>query len=202
MQTGFFQVIGRLKPGATVEQAKADLDLLSRQIEQQSPESNTNVIFNAVSMHEDITRDYRSALLGAARRGWFGAADRVCKRSQSPACPRGCATKRSGDTDGARRESQAHCLTTSHRKRSLVVSRWRCWFIACELGHGSARRLWTSRRAAAARRQSRSLRIVLYVWCGDADGRVVWSCAGAKRLETRSGQHAERKRTRRSTRRA
>lgn len=59
----FFQVIGRLKAGVTVEQAKADLDLLSRQIEQQWPESNTNVIFNAVSMHEDITRDYRSALL-------------------------------------------------------------------------------------------------------------------------------------------
>lgn len=56
-------VIGRLKPGVTVEQAKADLDLLSRQIEQQSPVSNTNIIFNAVSMHEDITRDYRSALL-------------------------------------------------------------------------------------------------------------------------------------------
>jgi putative ABC transport system permease protein len=56
-------VIGKLKPGATVEQAKADLDLISRQVEQNSPESNTNVIFNAVSMHEDITRDYRPALL-------------------------------------------------------------------------------------------------------------------------------------------
>ncbi len=55
-------VIGRLKPGATVEQAKADLDLLSQQVEQHSPESNTNVIFNAVSMHEDITREYRTAL--------------------------------------------------------------------------------------------------------------------------------------------
>jgi putative ABC transport system permease protein len=58
-----FSVIARLKPGVTLEQAKADLDLLSRQIEQQSPVSNTNLIFNAVSMHEDITRDYRSALL-------------------------------------------------------------------------------------------------------------------------------------------
>ncbi len=56
-------VVGRLKPGATIEQAKAELDLLSRQIEQQHPESNTNVMFNAVSMHEDITRDYRPALL-------------------------------------------------------------------------------------------------------------------------------------------
>jgi len=59
----FLPVIGRLKPGATVEQAKADLDLISRQIEQSSPVSNTNVIFNTVSMHEDVTRDYRTALL-------------------------------------------------------------------------------------------------------------------------------------------
>jgi putative ABC transport system permease protein len=59
----FLSVIGRMKPGATVEQTKADLDLLSRQIEQQYPQSNTNVIFNAVSMHEDMTRDYRGTLL-------------------------------------------------------------------------------------------------------------------------------------------
>ncbi len=59
----FLQVIGRLKPSATVEQARAEIDLLSRQVEQRSPESNTNVIFNAVSMHEEITRDYRPALL-------------------------------------------------------------------------------------------------------------------------------------------
>jgi putative ABC transport system permease protein len=59
----FLSVIGRLKQGATVQQAKADLDLISRQVEQTFPVSNTNLIFNAVSMHEDITRDYRPALL-------------------------------------------------------------------------------------------------------------------------------------------
>ncbi|HJS22858.1 MAG TPA: ABC transporter permease [Pyrinomonadaceae bacterium] len=59
----FLAGIGRLKPGVTIEQAKADLDLISRQIEQQSPVSNTNIIFNAVSVHEDLTRDYRGALL-------------------------------------------------------------------------------------------------------------------------------------------
>lgn len=59
----FLSVIGRMNPGVTVEQTKADLDLLSRQIEQHFPESNTNVMFNAVSMHENITRDYRGALL-------------------------------------------------------------------------------------------------------------------------------------------
>ncbi len=59
----FMPVIARLKPGVTLAQAKAELDLLSKQIEQQSPQSNTNVIFNAVSLHEDITRDYRTPML-------------------------------------------------------------------------------------------------------------------------------------------
>ena len=59
----FLTVVGRMKPGVTVEQAKADLDLLSRQVEQQYPQQNTNIVFNVVSMHEDITRDYRPALL-------------------------------------------------------------------------------------------------------------------------------------------
>ena len=59
----FMPVIARLKPGVTLAQAKAELDLLSKQIEQQSPQSNTNVIFNAVSMHEDMTRDYRTPML-------------------------------------------------------------------------------------------------------------------------------------------
>jgi putative ABC transport system permease protein len=58
-----FQAIARLRPGVTVAEAKAELDLLSRQFEQQFPDSNTNIIFNAVSMHEDVTRDYRPALL-------------------------------------------------------------------------------------------------------------------------------------------
>lgn len=58
----FLQVFGRLKPGVTIEQARADLDLLSRQIEKQWPQSSTNIIFNAVSMHEEMTRDYRTAL--------------------------------------------------------------------------------------------------------------------------------------------
>lgn len=59
----FLTVIARLKPGVALQQAKADLDLLSAQLEQQFPQSNTNVIFNAVLMHEEMTRDYRGALL-------------------------------------------------------------------------------------------------------------------------------------------
>jgi len=59
----FLGVVGRMKPGVTLEQTKAELDVLSRQIEQQYPKTNTNIVFTAGSMHEDLTRDYRPALL-------------------------------------------------------------------------------------------------------------------------------------------
>lgn len=55
-------VVARLKEGVSIEQARAELDSLSRQIEQQFPKTNTNLSFHAASMHEQITRDYRSAL--------------------------------------------------------------------------------------------------------------------------------------------
>ena len=59
----FLQVVARLTEGTTIEQAKAELDNLSRQIEQQYPISNTGLLFDVVSMHGEITREYRSALL-------------------------------------------------------------------------------------------------------------------------------------------
>ncbi|HEX7296927.1 MAG TPA: ABC transporter permease, partial [Pyrinomonadaceae bacterium] len=59
----FLPLVARMKPGVTIEQVKAELDVLSRQIEQQFPKTNTDIVFNAVSMHEDITREYRPALL-------------------------------------------------------------------------------------------------------------------------------------------
>src|SRR4030095_6023508 len=58
----FLEAVGRMRPGVTLEQVKADLDLLSRQVEQPQPPSNTNIVFTAVSMHDNITRDYRTAL--------------------------------------------------------------------------------------------------------------------------------------------
>jgi len=59
----FLGVVGRMKSGVAIEQAKAELDVLAKQIEQQYPKTNTNIVFTVGSMHEDITRDYRPALL-------------------------------------------------------------------------------------------------------------------------------------------
>jgi putative ABC transport system permease protein len=56
-------VIARLKEGHTLAQARAELYVIAQPIAKQAPESNTNVSFNALSMHDVLTGDYRPALL-------------------------------------------------------------------------------------------------------------------------------------------
>jgi putative ABC transport system permease protein len=58
-----YRVIARMKPGVTIEQANAELDTISRRLEQQYPDSNTTVLIASASMHEEMTRDVRPALL-------------------------------------------------------------------------------------------------------------------------------------------
>ena len=56
-------VIARLKPGVTIEQARAELETISRRLEQQYPAANTNVAIAPVSMHGALIGDVRPALL-------------------------------------------------------------------------------------------------------------------------------------------
>ncbi|HKO42401.1 MAG TPA: ABC transporter permease [Pyrinomonadaceae bacterium] len=56
-------VIARLKEGHTLAQARSELYTIAQQIEEQAPDSNTNVVFNALPLHEVLTGDYRPALL-------------------------------------------------------------------------------------------------------------------------------------------
>ncbi|HZT60330.1 MAG TPA: ABC transporter permease [Pyrinomonadaceae bacterium] len=58
-----YNIIARMKPGVTVEQANAELDTISRRLEQQYPDSNTTVLIAGASMRDDVTRDVRPALL-------------------------------------------------------------------------------------------------------------------------------------------
>ena len=58
-----YRVIARMKPGVTAEQANAELDTISRRLEQQYPDSNAKVLIAGASMHEEMTRDVRPALL-------------------------------------------------------------------------------------------------------------------------------------------
>ena len=58
----FLDVIGRLKPGVTVEQASADVAAVSHQLAEQYPETNATITSEVISLREDLVRDVRPAL--------------------------------------------------------------------------------------------------------------------------------------------
>lgn len=57
------QVIGRLKTGTSIEQAEADLAVVSGQLEQEMVQENKGHSVHALSVHEDVTGDSSLALL-------------------------------------------------------------------------------------------------------------------------------------------
>ena len=64
----YLQVVGRLKPGVSLEQANADLAVISKHLAEQYPVSNTHVGAYAVPLRADIVGNLRTAifvLLGA-----------------------------------------------------------------------------------------------------------------------------------------
>ncbi|MEK6299741.1 MAG: ABC transporter permease [Acidobacteriota bacterium] len=55
--------VARLKPGVTISQAQADLEIVARQIEQQYPDVNTGLSINIVSLHKQIIGNIKPALI-------------------------------------------------------------------------------------------------------------------------------------------
>ncbi len=58
-----YAAIGRLKPGVTLQQAQAEMTLISTRLEQQYPDSNFKVHASLVALHEDTVGESRSSLL-------------------------------------------------------------------------------------------------------------------------------------------
>ncbi|HEX7316271.1 MAG TPA: ABC transporter permease [Pyrinomonadaceae bacterium] len=56
------QVIGRLKPGVTEQQAQTELDTIAGRLEQQYPESNKGWRTRVVSLHENLVKDVKQSL--------------------------------------------------------------------------------------------------------------------------------------------
>lgn len=64
----FLRPVGRLKPGVTIRQAQADLDVVAAQLEKQYPDSNTGWSLRLVSLREQLlggSRAYVFILFGA-----------------------------------------------------------------------------------------------------------------------------------------
>jgi putative ABC transport system permease protein len=67
--TGYWNVLGRLKPSISVDQARAEFDVLSAQLAREYPQTNRNITAQIVPLREHLVgslRDVLPLLLGAA----------------------------------------------------------------------------------------------------------------------------------------
>jgi putative ABC transport system permease protein len=58
-----YQAIGRLRPGVTPQQAKANLNAIAKRLEEEYPDSNRQIGADVVEMREQLTGSVRPALL-------------------------------------------------------------------------------------------------------------------------------------------
>jgi len=59
----FLEIIGRMKPGVTVPQARAEMETIAARLAQQYPEHNTRIGAVVNPLHEEIVGDMKPALL-------------------------------------------------------------------------------------------------------------------------------------------
>ena len=57
-----FSVLGRLKPGVSLKQARADLDIIAHELTRKYPASNTGRTINALTLLDAGVGDYRGNL--------------------------------------------------------------------------------------------------------------------------------------------
>ena len=59
----YLRLVGRLKPGATLQQANAEVDSIGRRLAAQYPKTNEGLSFIVNSLHQDYVGDLRSPIL-------------------------------------------------------------------------------------------------------------------------------------------
>ncbi len=83
---GYLRDIGRLKPGVTLEQARAALPALEQSYREQNPgKIDTELETEDHALPEDVTREVAPRLRNPVRRGVFRSPHRLQQRRQSTA---------------------------------------------------------------------------------------------------------------------
>ncbi len=59
----FIRMVGRIKPGVTIQQCDAEMKTIASRLEKQYPKSNTGRTEGVFSLHDDIVGDVRPALI-------------------------------------------------------------------------------------------------------------------------------------------
>ncbi len=59
----YLEVVARIKPGITLEQAQAEMETIAARLEQQYPDQNTEIGATVVPLHEHVAGDIKPALL-------------------------------------------------------------------------------------------------------------------------------------------
>ncbi len=109
----YLQVVARLRPGTSLQQAQTEMSTIAARLQQQYPESNADLGAAVTSLHEHLVGDIKPALLDSSRRGRLGPVDRVRQRRQPVARARRGATKRDRGACCAGRETLALDATIS-----------------------------------------------------------------------------------------
>ncbi len=80
MSGRILQTIARLKPGITLDQARAEMDVIAKQLAQANPAFNANISVNIVPVREIMVRGLRPDSSGAAGRSRLCPVHRVRER--------------------------------------------------------------------------------------------------------------------------
>ena len=129
-------VLGRLKDGVTLSQARAEADGIAAGLAAKYPRFNTGRLFRLVPLRDQVVRGVKNRGAGPARGGVVRPADCVRERRQPAA--RACDDAPAGadDSRGARRVAPAPDQAPARGERASSPSRaavpgfcWPCWLV-------------------------------------------------------------------------